>query len=172
MSFSVASNDFIQVGIIVNTQGIKGELKIKPFTFDYDRFGMDVEYFVEGYENSFRIERYRINKNMVVMKFREYDDINDVEKFKGHKLYIKEKDILPLKEDNYYIYQLKGFQVFDISDKGSGILKNVVLGNGNDLFEIETHEGKIYYLPVVKSFVKKVDLLSKKITIETIEGMI
>ena len=75
MSFSVASNDFIQVGIIVNTQGIKGELKIKPFTFDCDRFGMDVEYFVEGYENSFRIERYRINKNMVVIKFKEYDDI-------------------------------------------------------------------------------------------------
>ncbi|MDO5689733.1 MAG: ribosome maturation factor RimM [Tissierellia bacterium] len=162
--------DWIKVGQIVNTYGIKGELKLFPLTFDPDRFNQGGKYRIEGMEESISITHARPLKNLVVIRLEGYDDINQVIPFKGKYLYVSEGSLLPLPEDTYYIHDLVGLEVYE-GERQLGRLAEVIEGSANDIYRIENLDNKSFLVPAVREFIKEVDLESGILRVELIEGM-
>lgn len=156
------------IGKIINTHGIKGELKVEPYTFDNKRFSKLKSVYVGNDLKEFLIKKVRVN-NFVYITFEWFEDINDVLNLKGLEIYIKDEDRLDLEEDQYYISDIIGKKVYDTEDNYIGILKNVLEYPANDIFIIESDDKSIYQIPAVKEFIKKIDSI---ITIKLIEGMI
>ena len=156
------------IGKIINTHGIKGELKVEPYTFDNKRFSKLKSVYVGNDLKEFLIKKVRVN-NFVYITFEEFENINDVLNLKGLEIYIKDEDRLDLEEDQYYISDIIGKKVYDTEDNYIGILKNVLEYPANDVFIIESDDKSIYQIPAVKEFIKKIDSI---ITIKLIEGMI
>lgn len=165
--------DYIQVGKIINTHGIKGEVKIYPLTDDISRFDELEKVYIGEEKILVCIERNWSKKEIVILKFKGYDDINEVLKFKNEYLYIKEKDKIKLEEDSYFIFDIVGCNVLDIKGNKIGIVTQVITNTGNDVYIIKNEDNnKDYLVPAVKQFIKKVDIENKEITIESIEGLI
>ncbi|MDD7305504.1 MAG: ribosome maturation factor RimM [Peptoniphilaceae bacterium] len=157
----------ILVAEILRTQGIKGNLKIKSFSDNEDRFNKGSKLYLDDkeviIENSFK------QKDFYIIKLEGYDDINEVSKFIGHELTIDEADLMDLKEDEYFIFDLEGLDVYQ-EDKKIGYIKEVITKvYPNDIFVIETIYGKEVYFPALKATVKKIDLNNKKIEVKDFE---
>ncbi|MFQ9151747.1 MAG: ribosome maturation factor RimM [Blautia sp.] len=104
--------DFLQVGVITATHGIRGEVKVFPTTDDPERF-LDLEDRVSGYgqgENAPDHFQRKIFKQFVILKFKEFDNINDVEPFRKKCLLVTRDQAVPLEEDEYFIADLIGPQ--------------------------------------------------------------
>lgn len=165
--------DYIQVGKIINTQGIKGEVKIYPLTDDISRFDELEKVYIGEEKVLVYIEKNWSKKEFVILKFVGYDDINEVLKFKNEYLYIEEKDKIKLEEDSYFIFDIVGCNVLDIKGNKIGIVTQVITNTGNDIYIIKSEDNsKNYLVPAVKQFIKKVDIENKEIIIEPIEGLI
>ncbi|MBV1816573.1 ribosome maturation factor RimM [Anaerosalibacter bizertensis] len=165
--------DYIQVGKIINTQGIKGEVKIHPLTDDISRFDELEKVYIGEEKVLVYIEKNWSKKEFVILKFVGYDDINEVLKFKNEYLYIEEKDKIKLEEDSYFIFDIVGCNVLDIKGNKIGIVTQVITNTGNDIYIIKSEDNsKNYLIPAVKQFIKKVDIKNKEIIIEPIEGLI
>lgn len=165
--------DHTIIGKIINTHGIKGEVKIYPLTDHIERFD-DLKIAYIGESNiKVNIQNVRYHKGMVMLKFKEFNDINEVLRFKEQFLYVDDKDRIILPEDHFFIYDLVGCSVEDISGNIVGKLSDVIQGSSNDVYVIKDDEKqKEYLIPAVKQFIKKIDIESKLIIIDPIEGMI
>lgn len=163
--------EYIQIGKIVNTQGIKGEVKVLPLTDDITRFeDLDMIY-IEDQEREFEIERVWYKKNFVVLKFKGINNINDVLEYKNKVILIPEEDAIKLEEDTFFIHQIIGLVMY--TDKGEklGIVKDVLQLKSNDVYVVK-NEKKEHLIPATKEVVKEIDLEGNKIIIEPLEGMI
>ena len=105
--------DYIVVGKIINTHGIKGELKIYPYTDDIKRFSKIKEVYIGENKLCFETESAKYHKNMVLLKLKKFSNINDVLFLKEEFVYIDEKEKVELPKDNYFIYELIGCEVFE-----------------------------------------------------------
>ena len=164
---------YVKIGIIVNTHGIKGEVKVKNFTDDVDRFE-ELDYILiedDGEMKKFHIEGIRYAKSLAIIKFENYDNINDIEHFKGRDIYIEKTQLRKLPEDTYHVFDLIGLNVNE-NGKHIGKLVDVNQNAYQDIYIVKTGEGKIIQIPAVKSFVKSIDLQKGIIEVELIEGMI
>lgn len=168
--------DYICIGTVINTHGIKGELKIRSCSdFDEDRYCIGNTVYLktnEGYK-SFVTASFRIHKGYSLVSFEGYEDINLIEKYKGCSVYIDRNDQAALPEGEYYMSQMIGLKVLDESGTQIGTVINVEETNGaqNNL-RIQKNDGNSILLPNVPAFVKKVDLKEKSITVMLIEGML
>lgn len=156
------------IGKIINTHGIKGELKVDPYTFDKNRFSKLKSIFVGEDLKEFFIKKVRVS-DFVYLSFEGYENINDVLNLKGLNIYIRDEDRLGLEEDQYYVSDLIGKEVYDTEGNYLGILKEILEYPANDIFVIEGKDKETYQVPGVKEFIKKID---STITIKLIEGMI
>ncbi len=160
------------MGKIVNTHGVRGEVKVYPYSDDLEKFE-DFEYFyIEGEgKKKYEIESTRVHKNMVLVKFKGYEDINKVLNFLNKNVYMERKDVEDDSE-GHYIVDLIGCEIFDDQGVFVGHLKDVLQTSAQDLYEIKkASDGKMFYLPVVDAFVKNIDIKNKKITVHLIEGI-
>lgn len=165
--------EYIQVGKIINTHGIKGELKIIPLTDNIDRFDDLKSIFIGEEKTKVNIEKIWYNKGFVIIKLKEFDDINQVISYKDEYVYIDEKDKVQLPEDTYFIFDIIDCQVIDTSGNKLGIVKNVMTNFSNDIYVVEDLKlGKEHLIPAVKEFVVDINIEEKIITIEPIEGLI
>ena len=160
------------MGKIVNTHGVKGEVKLYPFSDDLDQFE-DFEYFyLEGEgKTKFIILSTRVHKNMVLVKFKGFDDINKVLEMIGKNVYIERKDV-PDDGEGHYIVDLIGCEIFDDQGEFIGHLEDVLQNSAQDLYVIrKVSDNQTFYLPVVDVFVKNIDIKNRKITVHLIEGI-
>lgn len=160
------------MGKIVNTHGVKGELKIYPYTDDLDKFE-DFEYFyVEGDgKKKYLIESARVHKNMVLIRLKGYEDINKVLGFINKNIYMERSDVEDDSE-GHYIVDLIGSEIYDDQGLLVGHLKDVLQNSAQDLYEIvKASDGQKFYLPVVDEFVKHIDIKNKKIIVHLIDGI-
>ena len=160
------------MGKIVNTHGVRGEVKVYPYSDDLEKFE-DFEYFyIEGEgKKKYEIESTRVHKNMVLVKFKGYEDINKVLNFLNKNVYMERKDVEDDSE-GHYIVDLIGCEIFDDQGALIGHLKDVLQTSAQDLYEIKKKsDGKMFYLPVVDAFVKNIDIKNRKITVHLIEGI-
>ena len=158
--------DLVYVGKIVNTHGIKGELRIRS---DFEKkelvFKVGNKIIIENKEHIIR--SYRFHKIFDMITIDEYDNINDVLCFVGKNVYVS-RDSLKLNDSDYLLSDLIGLNVI-FNDTVYGIVKDYS-NDSNPLLQIEFD--KIYYIPINSNFIKNVDLVNKNIIVENIEGLI
>ena len=159
--------ELIEVGQIVNTHGIRGEVKLNPWTDDlYDL--LDLEVFYEKDGKALNVESSKVHKNVVIIKFSGINTMNDAEKMKGKTLYTEKT---PLPEGRYYIKDLIGLLAFEGEEK-LGELTDVFNTGANDIYEIKTPDGKRIYLPVIDGVIGDVDLNAKTIEVTIPAGLL
>lgn len=161
------------IGKIVNTHGIKGEVKVIPTTDDPKRFEKLEEIFIEMKELvPYKVESVRYHKNFVLIKFKDINSLNDAELFKGAILKINRKDSLPLGESEYYIGDLYDLQVSTEEGRTLGRLIDIIYTGSNDVYVVK-HEstGKELLIPAIKQVIKEVDINNKTMTVKLLEGL-
>ena len=165
-------NDKTLVGKIINTHGIKGNVKIYPYTDDPERF-KDLDYLLVGDEfKELKILDMFIQKGFVYVRFEGYEDINKILGFINSNVYICDKDRVKLPEDRYFISDIVNMEVHDLEGKLIGKVTDVIENLANDLFQVQKPDGKIFYLPARKEFIKEIDVDKKVIIIDPIEGLL
>lgn len=165
--------DYITIGKITNTHGLKGEVKIYPLTDDAKRFDLLENAYLGDEKIQVQVEGVKYQKNLVILKFKEYDHINQIKDFKDYYIYVDQAGRVDLPEDHFFIYEILNSEVFDLDMNLIGILIDIIQGSGNDVYVIkDDKKEKQYLIPAVKEFVKKIDIEEKKIYIDPIEGML
>lgn len=159
--------EFIEIGQIVNTHGIKGEVKLNPWTDDINDL-LDLDVFYEKDGKPLEVQNSRIHKNVLIIKFRDISTMNDAEKMKGKTLYTEKT---PLPEGRYYIKDLIGLDVIENGEK-LGVLTDVFNTGANDIYEVKTPDGKRIYLPVIDGVIGDVNLDEKTMEVTIPDGLL
>ncbi len=164
----------MEIGQIVNTYGIKGFLKVVPYTDDITRFEDLKSIYIE-IKNSletFIIEEVKYSKNLVLLKIKGIDDINTAEKFKNCYIKIDRKDAVKLPEDSYFIVDLIGIKVLTDNNEELGNIVDVYPTGANDIYVVKNELGKQVLLPAIGEVIKNVDIENKKMIVHLIEGLV
>lgn len=167
--------DLLRVGVIANTHGIKGEVKVFPTTDDPQRFKMLKDVILDtGREKlNLEVESARFFKNMVILKFKGIDNINDVEKYKGRDLLVTRENAVPLEEGEYFIADLIDLEVYDEAGARLGILYDVMQTGANDVYVVKNEEsGREILLPAIDECVLDINMEEGKILVHLMEGLI
>ena len=149
--------DLLQVGVITTTHGIRGEVKVYPTTDDAHRFDYLESVLLDTGKElcELEIERVKYFKQFVILKFRDVDDINEIEPYKGKSLYVTREFAVPLKKNEYYIADLIGMEVFLEDGTLFGELKDVMETGANDVYVIYTTEKKRCWFLLLRTVSKK-----------------
>ena len=163
----------LEIGQIVNTFGIKGEVKVNPFTDDITRFDelKNVYVKIKGESKLYQIENVKYHKNMVLIKFKGIDNIETAEKLRNAFLEVDRKDAIPLEEGTYYIVDLIGLDVYTDEGKMLGKVDDIYNTGGKDIYVVKDELGKQILLPGIDEVIKEV-ILDDKIIVHLIPGLI
>ena len=166
--------EYLEIGQIVNTNGLKGFVKVNPFTDNIRRFEELEKVYVDNNNSiqEFEIETVRYNKNQVMIKFKEIDTIEQAEKLRNCFIKISREDAIVLPEDSYFIVDLIGLNVYTKSSEYLGKIDDVYSTKSNDIYVVKNEEGKQILLPAIKQVIENIDLIEKKIIVNLIEGLI
>ena len=164
----------LQVGVITQTHGIKGEVKVFPTTDDASRFKELRNVIMDtGRERlSMEIENVKFFKQYVIVKFKGYDSINDVEKYKTAKLYVTREHAVRLKKDEYFVADLIGMRVVTVEGEPFGTLKDVMVTGANDVYVVEREGMPEVLLPAIRECIRNVDMEQGVITVHIMEGLV
>ncbi len=165
---------YLEVGQIVNTFGVKGFVKVKPFTDDIKRFEeLKTVYICKKAEmKEVQIEEVKYHKDMVLLKIKGIDDLTEAEKYKGLYLKIDRKDAKKLPEGTYFIADLIGLDVYSDDEKYLGKVDDIFPAGSRDVYVVKDELGKQLLLPGIPDVIKKIDLEKEKIVVHLLEGLI
>jgi 16S rRNA processing protein rimM len=166
--------EYIEIGQIVNTNGLKGVVKVNPFTDDISKFE-DLKYVYIQLKNELKkvkIEQVRYNKNQVLLKLEGIDSIEEAEKYRNFYLKTEKESQEDLGEDTYYIVDLIGLDVYSDKNEYLGKIEDVFPTGSNDVYVVKDNLGKQILIPAIVDVVKEVDLKNKKMIINLIPGLI
>ena len=164
----------LEVGQIVNTFGIKGFVKVYPYVNDVTRFN-NLKYVYaksKKEEKKLEIEEAKYQKNMVLLKFKGVETVEEAEKLRNNYLEIDRSDAIPLEEGEFFIADLIGLKVFLDTGEELGILEDIYNTGSKDIYVVKDKLGKSYLLPYIYEVIKKIDLDNSKIIVHIIEGLI
>ncbi len=166
--------DMFRIGVITSTHGIRGEVKVYPTTDDVNRFKSLKKCYIRTKSEDIEVEKKNCKffKNMVILAFNEFDNINQVEKFRQCDIYVKREDAIKLAEDEYYIADIIGAVVSDEDGKKLGILQDVIFTGANDVYSVIMENGKELLIPVIKDCVLDIDTENRKVTVRLMKGML
>lgn len=165
----------VKIGKIVNTQGIKGEVRVLSNSdFKDIRFvvGNILQLKIKDEFIDVEIQKYYVHKNFDILKFKDLDNINDVLKLKNSFIYGKELEESVLESDEYFVSDLINLRVYNQNDIELGKIIEVIDNSPQMLFKVESIEGKKFLVPFVDEFILDVDLKENKITVNVIKGLI
>lgn len=164
----------MQVGAITQTHGLRGEVKVFPTTDDAKRFKKLKEVILDtGKEKMIlEIESVKFFKQFVILKFKGFDDINQIERYKGKSLYVTRENAVKLKKDEYFIADLIDVKVYDETDEYLGVLKDVIVTGANDVYDIALEDGRRLLLPAIKQCVLDVDMEQRKMKVHILDGLL
>ena len=166
--------EYIEIGQIVNTNGLKGVVKVNPFTDDISKFE-ELKYVYIQLKNELKkvkIEQVRYNKNQVLLKLEGIDSIEEAEKYRNFYLKTEKESQEDLGEDTYYIVDLIGIDVYSDKNEYLGKIEDVFPTGSNDVYVVKDNLGRQILIPAIADVVKKVDLKNKKMIINLIPGLI
>lgn len=166
--------DKLRVGVIASTHGICGEVKVFPTTDDAKRFEKLKEVLLDtGKElKTMEIQQVRFFKNMVIVKFKGYDTINDIEIYKGKDLLVTREHAVELGPDENFIVDLIGLSVETDEGELLGELTDVLITGANDVYEVTRTDGKKVLLPAIKDCVLDVDLEAGRVLVHVLDGLL
>ena len=165
--------DLLKVGTITTTHGIRGEVKVFPTT-DEGRFeDLEYVYLDTGKEMlHLEIESVRYLKNLVLVRFKGYDNINDIEKYKGKDLWIPREEAQPLGENEYYIADLMGMEVVTEDGDLLGTIRDVLHTGANDVYVVAGDSGEEILLPAIRDCIRMVDVENRRMSIHLMKGLL
>ncbi len=168
--------DRFQVGVIASTHGLQGEVNVFPTTEDPSRFKklkQVVLHTQRGEELLLDVQSARFFKKFVIVKFKQFNNINEVEKFRGCELTIDRKDAIKLSPGEYYCADLIGLAIVDEDGNELGTLTEILQTGANDVYEMTRNEsGDKIYIPAIKDCVKEIDIEGRKIVIHVMDGLL
>lgn len=163
----------LQVGILSSTHGVHGEMKVFPTTDDVRRFKKLKSVMLDtgsGLSET-EIESVKFFKQFVILKFKGYDSINDIEKFKGRSIYVTRDNAVKLEKDEYFIADLIDMKVMEEDGNELGVLSDVLETGANDVYVISRNEGGELLLPAIKQCILSVDVEGGIIKVRIPEGL-
>lgn len=165
--------DLLKVGVITSTHGIRGEVKVFPTTDDAKRFKKLKNVILDNGKEKIDMEiaSVRFFKNMVILKFKGIDDINDVEKYKKAELYVTRENAVPLKKDEYFIADLIGVEVTSDEGEALGVIDDVLQTGANDVYVIKKAGCQDLLVPAIKACIKEVDIENQKMIVHLLAGL-
>ena len=166
--------EYLELGQIVNSYGIKGFLKVVPYTDDNTRFSILETIYIEKNNKlqEYVIEEVKYSKNLVLLKLKGIDTIEQAEKFKNCYLKINRKDAIELEEDTYFLVDLIGIEVYTESGENLGNIIDIFPTGSNDVYVVKNEDGKQILLPAIKDVIISVDIENKKMIVNLIEGLL
>ena len=164
---------FLQVGVISSTHGIRGEVKVFPTTDDAARFKKLKKVLLDTGKERLELEVQSVKffKQFVILKFKGIDNINDIEKYKGKSLLVPREDAVPLGDDEYYIADLIGMEVF-AGNEMFGVIKDVMETGANEVYIIDSDKHGEVLVPAIRQCILDVDVENKKMQIRLMDGLI
>ena len=166
---------FLQVGVISSTHGVRGEVKVFPTTNEKERFlDLDSVILDTGKERlTLEIEGVKFFKQFAILKFKGFDNINDIEKYKGKSLFVTRENAVELEENEYYIGDLIGMEVYtDDSEERFGVLKDVMETGANEVYIITSENHGEVLLPAIHECILDIDVEAKKMKVHLMEGLL
>ena len=165
---------FLQVGAITSTHGIRGEVKVFPTTDDPARFKKLKKVILDTGKRQIdmEIQSVRFFKQFVIVKFKGIDNINDVEQYKGSSLFVSRENAVSLEENEYYIADLQGMQMYTEDGELFGTLRDVMETGANEVYIIDSDVHGEVLVPAIKQCIENVDVENGKMQIRLLEGLI
>ena len=164
----------LEIGQIVNTFGIKGMVKVKPFTDDIRRFDELKTVYVEknSTKTEYEIEEVKYHKDMVLIKFKGIDKVVQAEMLRNSYLTVSRDSVEKLEEGRYYIVDLLGLEVYTDEQVLLGTLEDIFNTGSNDIYVVKDKQGKQILLPAIQDVIKQIDIENKKIIVHLLPGLI
>ena len=162
----------LEVGQIVNSYGIRG-VKVVPLVDNNNQFLNFQKLYIQNAKEmqELEVEDVKFSKNLVLLKFKGIETIEQAETFRDSYLKAKREDI-KLENGAYFIVDLIGLEVYTQEGKLLGILKEVMQPGANDVYIVEDEEKKEILLPAIPDVIKKIDLENKKMIVNLLEGLV
>jgi 16S rRNA processing protein RimM len=166
--------DWVPVGDITKTHGLKGEVKLRPLVIDPSLVqgvrrarivGDDVE------PEEVVLEKVRGQGGRWIVKFKDCKSIEEAQVLVGRSLEVFSEDFQPLPEGEYYWFQIEGLQVFDEEDRYYGTVNEIIVTGSNDVYVVQDGDKELL-LPMIDSVVKSIDLKENKLIFHIIEGLL
>lgn len=166
--------EYFEIGQIVNHFGIKGMVKVNPFTEDISKFESLESILIEknGKLKSIQIEEVKYSKNQVLLKLKGINSIEEAEEYRGCYLKLARSDMEELPEDTYYIADLIGLTVYTDEGVLLGVVEDIYNAGANDIYVIKSEDGKQILLPGIEEVLKQINLDQEKIIVHLIKGLI
>lgn len=166
--------EYFEIGQIVNTSGLKGILKIKPFTDDIKKFSNLKTIYIKTKNGltEFKIEQVRYVKNMVMLKLAGIDTVEEAEKYRNLYIKVLRGQEEELEEGSYYVVDILGCKVNTDANQELGKIVDVFQTGSNDVYVVKDEQGKQILLPAIKQVIKNVDIKNKIITVHLLEGLV
>ena len=167
-------NAELRVGVIVKTHGIKGEVKVYPTTYSPLRFEELTHVKLKSGKTvrELDIEQVRFFKNLVILKFKGIDNINDVEQYKGADLYIPREEGQELGEGEYYIADIIDIRVVTDTGEELGTVRDVLETGANDVYIVKRKGQKDLLLPATEECILDVDIEQNVMTVHLLDGLL
>lgn len=167
-------DNLLRVGVISSTHGIKGEVKVFPTTDDANRFKKLKKVLLDTGKEKIELEITNVKffKQFVILKFKGFDNINEIERYKGKDLLVTRENAVPLEENEYFIVDLIGCQVDTDEGEVLGELVDVLQTGANDVYVVKTKEGKEVLLPYIEPCILNIDIENKKILAHILPGLL
>ena len=166
--------DFLKVGIITTTHGVRGEVKVFPTTDDVKRFKKLKEVLLredDGYI-PLKLEGVKFFKQFAIIKFEGFDSPEAIEKYRNRELFVTRENAVKLDKDEYYIADLIGMRVIDENGEEIGILKDVMDNKANDVYIVEMKDKKELLLPAIRQCILDVDVENMVMKVHVMEGLL
>lgn len=165
--------DLLEVGKIINTHGLRGEVKVAAWTDTPDVFeDLSTVYIKNKNEYApLTVGSVKYQKNNLIVKFRELSDINEAEPLKNSVLYAERSELGELEEGVYYIADLIGVTVKKDSGEVIGKIKDVMQTGANDIYVVARKDMKDLLIPVLPDVVLSVDIEAKEAVVHLLEGL-
>lgn len=165
---------YLEIGQIVNTFGIKGMVKVKPFTDDITRFDRLKKVYIKSknVKEEYEIEEVKYHKNMVLIKFKGIENPEQANLLRDTYLMIDRENEEPLQEGTYYIVDMIGLEVYTEEGELLGKLEDIFNTGSNDIYVVKDELGKQILLPAISDVIKQIDMENGKIIVHLISGLI
>ena len=169
-------DDYLRVGVITDTHGIRGEVKVYPTTEDPKRFELKPTVHIiakDGSDVALKVCGVKYFKNLVILKFDGINNINDIEQYKKCEMFVTREEAIPLEEGEHYVADLIGLTV--ITDEGQelGVLEDVMETGANDVFDVRPKDGgKHILIPAIEQCMGPVDLEAGTMEVHLLPGLL
>jgi 16S rRNA processing protein RimM len=171
-SGSPGAADWVAIGEVVGSFGVRGELKIVPLTDFPDRFTRTPTVYLGEDYRPYQVQRAHPHKQHILLTLAGVEDRDAAERLRGLRVWVPASELTPLAADQFYLHDLIGLRVRHVDGRDLGVIADVIVTPGTDLFLIRgTPNGQDVLLPAVKAFVKAVDLAAGMVLVDPIPGL-